>query len=553
LAKSGDERRQRLAVAAGRASDRSARVRSDLAAVRAVRRQARFPLSERASGVLLHPTSLPGPWGCGDLGPSAHAFAGFLATAGQRFWQMLPVGPSGYGNSPYSAQSAFAGNPLLISLEALVEDGLLEAPRALPNSGRVDYAAAAALRERALRAAFARWSGEGPRRRNGRQRRERDRFEAFRHAQRAWLGDWALYRAIKKGQQETSWLRWPRELRLREPRAIARARRDLRDDILFHEFEQFLFDSQWRRLKADCAALGVGLIGDLPLFVAHDSADVWAHRELFQLDAEGELAAQAGVPPDYFSADGQLWGNPLYRWGRMKRDGYPFWVNRLGLLLERFDAIRLDHFIGFVRYWEIPAGATTAKQGRFRKGPGEELFVAVRSALGELPLIAEDLGRVTPQVTALRDRLGLPGIAVLQFAFGTDPQGPTFLPHNYLRRTIAYTGTHDNDTSVGWYREERGGTRSPAQTERERRAAREYLNSDGEEIHWDMIRGVHASVAEQAIVPMQDLLGLGSEARMNHPGTLGGNWEWRLRPGQASARIARRLAHLTALYGRSAR
>jgi 4-alpha-glucanotransferase len=548
LAKSGDERRQRLFAAAGRASDRSARVRWDPAAVRVAGRQERFQLSERASGVLLHPTSLPGPWGCGDLGPSAHAFAGFLAAAGQRLWQMLPVGPSGYGNSPYSALSAFAGNPLLISLDALVEDDLLEPPRPLTNSGRVDYAATAALRERALRAAFARWSGEGPRR-----RRERDRFEAFRGAHRAWLGDWALYRAIKKRQREASWLRWPRELRLREPRAIARARRDLRDDIRFHEFEQFLFDSQWRKLKADCAALGVGLIGDLPLFVAHDSADVWAHRELFQLDAEGELAAQAGVPPDYFSADGQLWGNPLYRWGRMKRDGYSFWVNRLGLLLERFDAIRLDHFIGFVRYWEIPAGATSAKGGRFRKGPGEELFAAVRSALGELPLIAEDLGRVTAQVTALRDRLGLPGIAVLQFAFGTDPQGPTFLPHNYLRRTIAYTGTHDNDTSVGWYREQRGGTRSLAQTERERRAAREYLNSDGEEIHWDMIRGVHASVAEQAIVPMQDLLGLGSEARMNHPGTLAGNWEWRLRPGQPSARIARRLAHLTALYGRSAR
>ena len=514
-------------------------------AINLLGKRASWSLAERASGILLHPTSLPCPWGSGDLGPSATAFAQWLAKAGQRCWQMLPVGPPGYGNSPYSAQSAFAGNPLLISLDALIADGLLpRRPRPLRNTGRVEYAAAGKLREDALRLAFVSFESAGG--------RARTQFEKFCAAQQKWLDDFALFRAIKHSQGERSWVDWPRELKLRQPRALAQASLELKDEIAFSKFEQYLFDSHWRRLRLLCQKLGLALIGDLPLFVAHDSADVWAHRDLFDLDKQGGLAAVAGVPPDYFSADGQRWGNPLYRWDRMKRDGYSFWVDRLTLLLERFDAIRLDHFIGFVRYWEIPVTSPTAREGRFREGPGEDLFATLRARLGRLPLIAEDLGLVTPEVTALREKLGLPGLRILQFAFGTDPQAASFLLHNYTRNTVAYTGTHDNDTTVGWYQERRGATRSLAQTEKERRAAREYLGGDGSEIHWDLIRGVSSSAANLAIVPAQDLLGLGSAARMNHPGTAVGNWEWRLLPGQLSPAIARRLAGLTRLYGRSA-
>ncbi|GAC1347243.1 MAG: 4-alpha-glucanotransferase [Myxococcales bacterium] len=511
-------------------------------------RRARVPLSGRASGVLLHPTSLPGPHGNGDLGPAAVAFADLLASARQRFWQMLPVGPSGYGNSPYSALSAFAGNPLLVSLERLVEDGLLDQlPPAVRNTGRVDYALSGALRGRALRQAFARFQSAA------RFKRDRAALQAFSEAQAHWLTDFALYSAIKERQGQRPWIAWPRALRLRERPELSRAARELSAETAFHRFEQFLFDRQWRALQRACADRGLGLIGDLPLFVAHDSADVWAHPALFDLDREGNLAAVAGVPPDYFSTTGQRWGNPLYRWDRMRREGYRFWIERLALLLSRFDAVRLDHFIGFVRYWQIPASAPTAQEGRFRKGPGEELFAALRAALGALPLIAEDLGLVTPQVTALREKLGLPGIRILQFAFGTDPQAGSFLPHNYPRASVAYTGTHDNDTTAGWFHEQRGGTRSAQQTGKERRAALDYLQSDGAEIHWDMIRAVQASVAALAVVPMQDLLGLGDEARMNRPGTASGNWEWRLRGNQASPRVAARLAKLTELYGRSAR
>jgi 4-alpha-glucanotransferase len=515
--------------------------------VRAAARARRFSLHERASGILLHPTSLPGPWGSGDLGPAAHELAEALAAAGQRVWQMLPVGPAGFGNSPYSALSAFAGNPLLISPDALAAEGLLgEPPAGVRNTGRVDYAQAARVREGALRTAFGQFQAN-------RAAGLRNELASFSETHAHWLDDFALFSALKRAHGEVAWIHWPRPLRLREPRALAEAQRALAGDLAFIRFQQFLFDRHWRALQRQCARLGIALVGDLPLFVAHDSADVWANRELFDLDKEGNLAAVAGVPPDYFSADGQRWGNPLYRWERMKQDGYSFWIRRLSLLLDRFDAVRLDHFIGFVRYWEIPAGAPTAKEGRFRKGPGLELFETLRSALGSLPLIAEDLGLVTPEVTALREALGLPGIRILQFGFGTDPQASTFLPHNYPRCTVAYTGTHDNDTTVGWFNEEEGGTRSAAQTAKERRAALEYLGCGGDaarEIHWQMIRGVFASVANLAVIPMQDLLGLGNEARMNHPGTLGGNWEWRLKPGQLTARIGARLGRLTELYGR---
>lgn len=490
-------------------------------------------LSERASGVLLHPTSLPGAHGCGDLGPEAHAFARWLHEAGQRFWQMLPVSPVGYGNSPYSALSAFAGNPLLISPDRLVEEGLLprgalaDAPR-FP-AGRTDYAQARAWRDRNLLVAhdaFLKRTSDHP------------LYDVFCEETAWWLDDYALYAAIKRARRERPWTEWEPDLRARDPEAVSRARHALRAEIEQQRFEQFLFARHWRALRDACAMLGVRLIGDVPIFVAHDSADVWANRDLFFLDAQGQPTAVAGVPPDYFSATGQRWGNPLYRWDVIAATGYRFWLQRFALMLERFDAVRLDHFIGFVRYWEVPAGEPTAQNGIWRPGPGAALF----EKLGRAPLIAEDLGAVTPEVTALRDRFEYPGIKLLQFAFGTDQQAPTFLPHNYSRNSVAYTGTHDNDTTRGWFE---------AVDKEERDKALAYVHGSAREIHWDMLRGVWASVANVAMAPLQDLLGLGTEARMNHPGTAQGNWEWRLTelPG---GEVQQRLRRMTEIYGRSA-
>ncbi len=488
-------------------------------------------LTERASGVLLHPTSLPGLHGCGDLGPQAHAFAQWLHDAGQRYWQMLPVGPLGYGNSPYSALSAFAGNPLFISLDRLADEGLLPrsalagAPRSAP--ARTNYAAARAWRQQCLRTAFEAFS---------KRTSDHPSFEIFCAESAGWLEDFALYAAIKSARRELPWTEWEPDLRARDPAALDRARLALRGEVDQQRFEQFLFARHWQALRDASGMLGVRLIGDLPIFVAHDSADVWAHRELFFLDPQGQPTVIAGVPPDYYSATGQRWGNPLYRWDEAT---LRWWVQRFAALLARFDAVRLDHFIGFTRYWEIPAAEPTAQNGRWRPGPGARLF----EKLGPLPLIAEDLGAVTPEVTALRDQFGFPGIKLLQFAFGTDPQAPTFLPYQYQSNSVAYTGTHDNDTTVGWF-----GKLGQA----ERAATLAYLGSSGREIHWEMLRAVWASVANLAIAPVQDLLGLGAEARMNTPGTAQDNWEWRLTelPGAA---VQKRLRELTAIYGRSAR
>ncbi len=504
-----------------------------------------FDLSERASGILLHLTSLPGPHGCGDLGPQAHAFARSLHDAGQRWWQMLPVGPLGYGNSPYSAHSSFAGNPLLISLERLAEEGLLsraalsDAPRF--RRGRVDYAATRSWRMPQLRNAYAA---------HGRRTDDHPHFEAFCAANAGWLEDFALYAAIKQSRSDRPWTEWEPELRSRGRAALDRARRALRAEIDQHRFEQFLFDDHWQALRDECHQLGIGLIGDLPIFVAHDSADVWAHRELFFLDAQGQPTVVAGVPPDYFSATGQRWGNPLYDWEALERTGFHWWLQRFAQTFARFDAVRLDHFIGFTRCWEVPAREKTAKNGRWRPGPGARLF----EALGPAQLIAEDLGEVTPEVTALRERFGFPGMRVLQFAFGTDLQARAFLPHNYERNSVAYTGTHDNDTTSAWFHDCGSPQRSEEQCEEERRMALAYLGvkDGGREIHWDMIRGVWGSVANLAIAPVQDLLGLGSEARMNLPGTAEGNWEWRLE-ALPDVAVLDRLGEMTGLYGRSAR
>jgi len=510
-------------------------------------------LPHRASGVLLHPTCLPGVHGSGDLGPPAHAFLDFLASAAQRWWQMLPVGPPGYGESPYSAESAFAGSPWLVSLDGLVEMGLLDAdvsaPRETLASARVEHATMLEHRSRCLRVAFETFEA----RRAG---RAEPAFEAFCRDNASWLEDFALFRAMKRDGGGVAWTHWEPGVRDREPGALRGARVRHAHAIAFERFVQFAFDVQWRTLRDRAQHRGVGLIGDLPIFVAHDSADVWTHREDFFLDAAGEPTVVAGCPPDYFSATGQRWGNPLYRWRRMKKAGYPWWIARLRAALKRFDVVRLDHFIGFQRYWEIPATEPTAVAGRWMKGPGRAFFDAARSCLGDLPLIAEDLGETTPAVYALRDRLGLPGIKILQFAFGDDASAPTFLPHNYPRRAVVYTGTHDNDTALGWFHGlvegARGdSTRTPEQLQRERETAALYLGTRDDEINWAMMRVASASVARLCIFPLQDVLGLGSEARMNRPGVAGGNWTWRFEQSALSPQLAARLAQLTRTYGRA--
>jgi 4-alpha-glucanotransferase len=508
-------------------------------------------LSERTAGLLAHLTSLPGPYGCGDLGGPARGFLEFLGRAKQRWWQVLPIGPLGYGNSPYSAQSAFAGSPLMVALEPLVDAGWLAraALDVAPLRGdRVDYAATEALRDALLRQAGAAFFGHG-----ARDPRWRD-FVRFGEEEESWLDGFALYRAIKRSQHHVEWTLWPAPLRDRRPGALARAARELRVDVEHERFVQWLFRDQWRALRSASTERGVGLIGDIPIFVAHDSADVWQHRELFHLDRGGMPTVVAGVPPDYFSATGQRWGNPLFRWKRLRKSGYGWWMDRMRSSFARFDAVRIDHFIGFQRYWEIPCAEPTAVNGRWMKGPGADFFEAVRRELGTIQLIAEDLGAVTPAVKRLRDRFGFPGIKILQFAFGTDPNAADFRPHNYRRSAVVYTGTHDNDTTLGWFHEEggQGSTRTTAEADEERQAALRYLGRDDErDVHWAMMRAAYASVADTAIVPLQDPLGLGGEARMNLPGTASGNWEWRCEAAALTEDLAGRLADLVTTYDRA--
>lgn len=500
-------------------------------------------LDERASGLLLHLSSLPGPHGCGDLGPSSREFVDFLSASGQRWWQMLPVGPPGAGDSPYSSPSSFAGSRLFVSLDSLAAEGLLdpadlEAPEAL-GRGRVDHAASRAFRSERLRRAFARFEA-GSEAGGGASL-------AFAERNADWLEDWALFAALKDESGGRAWWEWPAELRAREEDALAAARQRLAGELRFQRFLQLEFDRQWQDLRDHAHACGVRLMGDLPIFVARDSADVWSHQDLFHLDAEGRPTVVAGVPPDYFSATGQLWGNPLYRWGVMRERGYEWWIARLRHTFERFDAVRLDHFIGFARYWEVPGRHTTAQHGRWRKGPGAPFFQKVFERLGRLELVAEDLGSVTPEVEALRDRFSLPGMKVLQFCFGPDPGAEPLRPHNFERRLVVYTGTHDNDTSVGWFAEIVAGGEA---RRGEREVVQRYLGTDGHDIHWQMLRAAWMSVARLAIAPVQDLLGLGTEDRMNRPGRAEGNWGWRLEPGVLDASVAGRLRELTATYGR---
>jgi len=491
-------------------------------------------ISGRTSGLLLHPTSLPGREPCGTLGREALAFADFLAEAGQSWWQVLPLGPSGYGDSPYQSFSAFAGNPLLVSCESLVAEGLLPAsllPEPSPPGASCDYGAAHALVQRAG-PALAKSLSAGT---------QRESLEAFR-ARSPWLGAFALFMAIRDAQRGASWTRWPEPLRAREPRALAEATRALAAGIAAHEAMQWAFDIQWRALRAHARARGVRLFGDAPIFVAHDSADVWSRPELFDLDERGECRVVAGVPPDYFSETGQLWGNPLYRWDAHEAEGFAWWRARLRHALELVDLLRLDHFIGFVRHWEIPAGAADARGGQWRPGPGEPLFRALEHDLGGLPLVAEDLGETGADVESLRDGLGLPGMRVMHFAFSGDPQHP-FLPANHPENTVAYAGTHDNDTTRGWWAQ---------LPEHERAFAREQLGESSGDIAWDLIRAGLGSRAALFVATVQDVLSLGGEARLNTPGKPAGNWTWRLSPGALGADVVARLREATRASGRLA-
>lgn len=510
----------------------------------------------RASGILLHPTSLPGPFGIGDLGPAAYAFADFLHDSGQSLWQVLPLGPTGYGGSPYASYSAFAGNTLLIGPEQLVSEGLLgrsdlPSPSAIsPFSEQVDFAQVETVKSALLRQSFERYK-HAVRDDSGSSDLRND-FEDFVRENSVWLEDYALFRALKDVREGRAWNEWEPELAQRRPAALARAREQLSDEIEAEKFYQFLFFRQWFSLKAYCNERGIKLVGDLPIFVAGDSADVWTRPEEFKLDAAGQPLVVAGVPPDYFSTTGQFWGNPLYNWERMRAGGFAWWIERVRAVLKVVDIVRIDHFRGFAASWEIPAGDTTAERGEWVETPGRELFCAMRKEFGDLPIIAEDLGVITPDVVFLRDEFGFPGMRVLQFGFGSDSKNPD-LPDNYIPNVVAYTGTHDNDTTVGWFRSVAGedSTRTAAQIKSERTFCLEYLESDGKEIHWDFIHAVLASVANTAIIPLQDVLGLGSEARMNLPNSTEGNWIWRYPEGALTDDIRTRLRKLTEAYGRT--
>jgi 4-alpha-glucanotransferase len=492
---------------------------------------------ERSAGILLHPTSLPGDTGIGELGPAAYQWLDFLEAAGQRLWQVMPLGPTGYGDSPYQSFSAFAGNPYLLSLERLADEGWLEADQAAALAGlpdrHVDYGAVIPAKLELLSRAAERFEERaGP--------EDREAFAAFVSSEEAWLDDFALFMALKEAHGGASWTAWEEPIRLREPEALDAARAELGRAVERHKLWQHWFYRQWSAVRSYAHDKGVHIVGDIPIFVALDSADAWSHPELFHFDDAGQPTVVAGVPPDYFSETGQRWGNPLYRWERMEAAGFPWWLQRFRSTLDFFDVVRVDHFRGFEAYWEIPAEEPTAVKGRWVEGPGQALFDALAAGLGELPIIAEDLGVITPAVESLRDDNELPGMKVLQFAFAADASDP-YLPHNYQRNCVVYTGTHDNDTTAGWY------AQAP---EVERDFVRRYLGRDDSNIPWEFIRLAQASVADLAIFPLQDALGLGSEARMNTPGRASGNWSWRMTWSDVPPWLAPQLHELARLYGR---
>ncbi len=503
----------------------------------------------RCSGILLHVTSLPAAHGIGDLGSTAHDFVDFLAESGQTIWQVLPVSPTGYGDSPYQCFSAFAGNPLLIDLLKLQEQGRLGsqdfAGAKQLASDFVDYGSVIAFKQALLRKAAQDFFVNA-------DENDSNAFRKFCADCAWWLNDYALFMAAKDLHNGVAWTEWDTPLRQRDQTALSQWRQRLLPEIQIHKFAQFEFFRQWESLKNHCHRNGIRIMGDIPIYVAHDSADVWAHQELFRLEERGRPTVIAGVPPDYFSATGQLWGNPIYRWDVLRSSGYRWWIDRFRESLKLFDMVRLDHFRGFEAYWEIPAGAATAIEGKWVKGPGREFFEILRSELKELPVVAENLGVITPEVECLRHEFGFPGMSLLQFAFGNDPQGPSFRPHNYTRELVAYTGGHDNDTTIGWWTSTGVGesTRTAEDIRKEREFTRAYLGFENEPINWVFIRTILASVAAVAIIPLQDVLGLGSEARMNLPGTITGNWKWRYQLSSLTSEIQTRLKDMTLCYDR---
>jgi 4-alpha-glucanotransferase len=492
---------------------------------------------DRAAGILLHPTALPSRGGIGDLGSAAHEFIEFLSRAKQHLWQVLPLGSLGYGNSPYSGISAFAGNELLISLERLAERGWLapsEIARLPEKVERVDYDAVRAAKTPLLQKAAEKFleTAQGP---------QRDRFERFCSDNNWWLEDFVLFAALRERHGGATWNTWSRELAAREPAAIGKAREEMKHDLQVLRIIQFFFFEQWRAVRMSSNSRGIKIVGDIAIFVSYDSADVWTHPDLYYLNPDLSPTYVSGVPPDAFSETGQRWGNPLYRWDAIRNGGYDWWVKRMRQALTLCDIIRIDHFRGFEAYWEIPASEPTAVNGRWVKGPGDDLFHALRAALGELPFIAEDLGMITAEVIALRDRLRVPGMNVLQFGFG-DKGAHVYLPHRHQRNSVVYTGTHDNDTMRGWWANDA--------SDEEKAAVRAYLGNVDGDVAWAFIRAANDSVADLCIVPMQDVLGLGSDARMNFPSKLDGNWGWRYQPGSLTPELAQRLAALSATADR---
>jgi len=495
-------------------------------------------MNQRASGILLHLTSLSNPYSIGDMGPGAIAFVDFMVESGQHWWQMLPIGPTGQNNSPYQSMSAFGGNPLLVSFDRLVEQGFLKKSdielHVPSNAGQANYVAAEGFRFGLLRKAFENFE-------TSKDRGKQSEFDEFMRAEAYWLDDFSLFLAIQKKEGTSDWTKWDQEVRTRNPKAIIRAQKFFVDEVRYHKFVQWQFSVQWKALKTYCAAKGIALIGDLPHFVSHQSADVWAHPGLFKLDTKGNPTVVAGVPPDYFSKTGQIWGSPVYRWEALAEQNYSWWIERLRTAFGRFDVNRLDHFIGFARFYEVPAQAKTAVNGRYQPGPGASFFEAVRKGLGLLPLIADDLGLRTPEVTVLMEQFQIPGTHVLQFEFGSNLETNSSISKPHLARSVVYTGTHDNDTTRGWYQKLPGAQQDALQRK---------LGASDQEIVWAMIHEAFVSAADTAIIPAQDLLDLASEARMNFPGVAQGNWQWRLKDGALSQELAQRLRGITVSNGR---
>lgn len=496
-------------------------------------------ISKRASGVLLHPTSLPGKFGIGTLGKEAYNFIDFLIESGQKLWQVCPLGPTGYGDSPYQCFSAFAGNPLLIDLELLQKEGLLsKADLGITedfDENLVDFGRIINHKFPLLQRAYENFKKH-------RSVLDQARYENFVQENREWLSDYALFMALKSHYNGKPWYLWDDDIRLRKHDSVVRYKSELADLIDYQKFVQYKFFNQWLALKHYANQNYIKIIGDIPLYIAHDSADAWANSDLFQFDENRNPTGVAGVPPDYFSETGQLWGNPLYNWESSIKDGFSWWIKRIQINLVLSDIIRIDHFRGLSAYWRVGYGEKTAINGEWVPAAGMELFQSLRKKLGKLPIIAEDLGLITPDVIELRDEFNFPGMKILQFAFDSEEDNAVnFLPHNYPQNSVVYTGTHDNDTVKGWYLKAR---------EKDRKYAADYLNFTGNDISWNFIRSALSSAALIAIIPLQDILGLGSEARMNTPGTPSGNWQWRFRQRDLKQRMQKKLHDLTKLYKR---